>query len=293
MAEKNTSQNKFVKKKKIGVLFSTVDNPFYDSLLQGMKEHIDDLGNEFEIVFRETVFSVPAQCKKLKELVGMDLSGLILTPIDNPEVLEQLVPYYDKNIPIVTLNSDLPRSRRLAFVGSDNFKCGRASGELLKLITGGRGEVAVVTGSRDFVGHEKRIAGFKEYLKENCPKLTIEDIIECKNDDYTAYDLTNRLLLAYPTLSALYFTAGGVFGACKALDQMTVPRNISVVAFDITERTKEYMKKGIITAALVQDPVGQGKKAMEILCNHISYGKDPESEQVLFPVTVILKEMVS
>ncbi len=289
MAEKKSSE----KKKKIGVLFSTHESLFYDSLLEGIQAYLDDSSFDGEIIYELTPFSVEGQCKKLQEFSNMGLSGLIFTPIDNPEVLEQLVPYYDKSIPIVTLNSDLPRSRRLAFVGSDNFKCGRASGELLKLVTGGRGEVAVVTGSRDFVGHEKRIAGFKEYLKENCPKLTIEDIIECKNDDYTAYDLTNRLLLAYPTLSALYFTAGGVFGACKALDQMTVPRNISVVAFDITERTKEYMKKGIITAALVQDPVGQGKKAMEILCNHISYGKDPESEQVLFPVTVILKEMVS
>ena len=288
MAEKNSPK----KSKKIGVLFSTTENPFYTRILDGITNHIADLDDSYEIVFEQTPFSVEAQCRKLNKMMDMGLSGLILTPIDNPEVQEHLVPYYDKDIPIININTDLPRSRRLAFVGSDNYKCGRASGELLKLITGGRGEVAVVTGSRDFAGHELRIAGFKDYLRENCPKITIEDIIECKNDDYTAYDLTNRLLLAHPTLSAFYFTAGGVFGACKALDQMTVPRNISVVAFDVTERTKEYLKKGIITAALVQNPEDQGRRAAEILCNYISKGIKPESEQVIFPVTVMLKEMV-
>ena len=281
------------KNTKIGVLFSNKDNPFYESLLQGIRDYAAASFPDCEIIYEQTAFSVEAQCKKLQEMCKLNLSGLILTPIDNPEVLENMVPYYDKNIPIVTLNTDLPRSRRLAFVGSDNYKCGRASGELLKLITGGKGEVAVVTGSRDFIAHEKRISGFKDYLKENAPKLVIEDIIECKNDDYTAYDLTNRLLLTYPTLTAMYFTAGGVVGACKALDQMTVPKNISVVAFDVTERTKEYLKKGIITAALVQNPTEQGQKAMEILCDYISKGKTPKTDQVVFPVTVILKEMVS
>ncbi len=292
MAEKNTTKNTSKKKEKIGVLFSTQETPFYTSLLQGIRDQLELSGFDGEIVFEQTSFSAEGQCKKLFEFSQLGLSGLILTPIDNPEVLEQLVPFYDKKIPIVTLNTDLPHSSRLAFVGCDNYKCGRASGELLSMMTGKKCEVAIITGSRDFTGHEQRISGFKDYIKTNAPKIVIEDIIECKNDDYTAYDLTNRLLLAHPTMNALYFTAGGVVGACKALEQMTVPRNLSVVAFDVTERTKEYLKKGIISAALVQQPTDIGKKAMEILINYITDGSVPETDEVLFPVTVMLREMV-
>ena len=288
MAEKKSSE----KKKKIGVLFSTHESLFYDSLLEGIQAYLDDSSFDGEIIYERTPFSVEGQCKKLQEFSNMGLSGLIFTPIDNPEVLEHLVPFYDKKIPIVTLNTDLPKSNRLAFVGSDNYKCGRASGELLNMITAGRCEVAIITGSRDFVGHESRIKGFKDYIKENCPKILIEDVIECKNDDYTAYDMTNRLLLARPTLSALYFTAGGAVGACKALEQMTVPRHIAVVAFDLTAQTKVYLKKGLITAALVQNPVEQGKKAMEVLLKNITDNTVPESDEIKFPVTVILREMV-
>ncbi|MCR5098661.1 MAG: substrate-binding domain-containing protein [Lachnospiraceae bacterium] len=292
MAEKNSTKNTSKNAKKIGVLFSTSETPFYNGLLQGIRDQLELSGFDGEIVFEFTPFSAEAQCKKLFEFSQMGLSGLILTPIDNPEVQEHLLPFYDKKVPIITLNTDLPRSSRLAFVGCDNYKCGRASGELLSMMTGKKCEVAIITGSRDFIAHEQRISGFKDYIRENAPKIVIEDIIECKNDDYTAYDLTNRLLLAHPTLSALFFTAGGVVGACKALEQMTVPRNLSVVAFDVMESTKEYLKKGIISAALVQQPVDIGKKAMEILISYISTGIVSGSDEVTFPVTVMLREMV-
>ena len=279
-------------KKKIGVLFSNKENPFYARLKDGIESYVKENKAPYEIIYEQTAFSVEAQCRVLSSMAESDLAGLIFTPIENPEILEALVPYYKENIPIITLNSDLPRSGRLAFVGSDNYKCGRASGELLHLITGGRAEVAIITGSKEVSSHEERIRGFKDYIRENSHGMTIEDIIECKNDDYTAYDLTNRLLLAHPTLSALYFTAGGVEGACKALDQMTVPRNISVVSFDIMDTTREYLKKGIISASLAQRPYAQGCKAMEIIDRYLTDGTRPENDQVIFPISVYLKEMI-
>ena len=289
MAEKKTQDASRGKKKKLGVLFANKDNPFYTTMREGIADYASD---SYEVIYEQTPFSVEAQCQKLSELSKAGLSGLILTPIDNPEILEHLLPFYEKNIPIVTINTDLPKANRLAFVGCDGYKNGRASGELLSMVTGGKAEIAIITGSREVVSHEQRIRGFKDYLRENSPKMVIEDIIECKNDDYTAYDLTNRLLLAHPTLSALYFTAGGVEGACKALDQMTVPRDISVVSFDIMETTKKYLKKGIISAALIQNPHAQGEKAAEVIDRFITDGTRPDTTEIYFPISVLLKEMV-
>ena len=289
MAERKSTAAASKKKKKIGVLFSAKDEPFYEGMLDGIK---DRAGEDYEIIYEKTSFSAESQCDKLTALSTAGLSGLILTPIDHPEILEHLLPFYEKKVPIVTLNADLPRSGRLAFVGCDNYKSGRAAGELMSMITGGHAEIAIITGSREVHAHELRIRGFKDYLQEHSRDMSIEDIIECKNDDYTAYDLTNRLLLAHPTLSALYFCAGGVSGACKALDQMTVPRDISVVSFDIIGTTKSYLKKGVITAAMIQDPVSQGSKAMEIIDDFIKDGSRPEKDEILFPISVLLKEMV-
>ncbi len=280
------------KKKKIGVLFSNKDSLYYKRMFEGISGHAASCGSDYEVIYEMTSFNVESFCNKLQELSKMNLSGLIFTPIDNPEVYESLLPFYEKSIPIITLNSDLPKANRLAFIGCDNYKCGRATGELMHLITQGRAEVAIITGSHDVLAHETRIKGFKDYLKENSPKISVEEIIECKNDDYTAYDMTNRLLLAHPTLSALFFAAGGVAGACKALDQMTVPRDISVVTFDILDTTSDYLKRGIITSALVQHPEELGAKAMSTLDDFINEGIRPEKPEILSPISVILKEMV-
>ena len=280
------------KKQKIGVLFTNKDSLYYRGMYEGIMEYAKRLDEDYEIIYEESTFTLENHCKKLAELSKKNLSGLIITPIDNPEVYESFLAFYEKNIPIITLNTDLPNANRLAFIGCDNYKCGRATGELMQLITRGKAEVAIITGSHEMLSHELRIRGFCDYLKENSPKITVEEIIECKNDDYTAYDMTNRLLLAHPTLSALFFAAGGVSGACKALDQMTVPRDISVVTFDILDNTKDYLKKGIITAALVQYPHELGEKAMQTMDDYLREGRRPENTEILSPISVMLKEMV-
>ena len=51
----------------------------------------------------------------------------------------------EAGIPVVTLDSDLPNSKRVAFVGTGNYDAGFKGGEKLAELIGGRGKVAILT----------------------------------------------------------------------------------------------------------------------------------------------------
>ena len=54
------------------------------------------------------------------------------------------------------------------------------------------------------------------------------------------------------SLSALYITAGGPFGAAKAIEELGKSENVTLVCFDLVSETAEYIRKGVIDASIGQ-----------------------------------------
>ena len=68
-------------------------------------------------------------------------------------------------IPVIAWDADAPESQRIAYVGTDNVAAGKIAGEELAKAIGGKGKVAILTGSLTAVNANQRIEGFKEALK--------------------------------------------------------------------------------------------------------------------------------
>ncbi len=65
-------------------------------------------------------------------------------------------------------------------------------------------------------------------------------------------------MTANPDLAGIYVTAGGPFGAAKAVEEAGKGGAIKMVSFDFVDETMEYVKKGVITGTIGQDPFAQG-----------------------------------
>ena len=81
----------------------------------------------------------------------------------------------DAGIKLVTIASDVPAAPRSAYVGLDNRVAGRTAALLMgRLLRGLAGNIAIVTGSRSYRGHEEREMGFRAVLSEDFPELTVD-----------------------------------------------------------------------------------------------------------------------
>lgn len=265
------------KKYKIGVLLFGIEHPFFDEVMDGLLAKASELSiYGCTIIEKRISFSLEEQLRAIDELCEQDIQGLILSPYNAPAIKDKIDALYEQGIPCVTINTDFPQSKRIAYVGSDFHKCGRTAAQLLSLFTASHAKIGIITGSHNVLCHEERIAGFEEWITQNASNMEVISISENEDDDYKSYDLVTKLLEEHPDLTALYFTAAGVYGGCRAIINAGYQEKLHVLAFDALPSTIEMLKEGVVTAVLTQQPDVQGAISLSLLFEYLLSNHFPE-----------------
>lgn len=279
------------KRLKLGVILFSPENPFYIDVLQGVTEKAEELaGYNCTVLIRQISFGVEAQLHAINELVAAEVNGIALAPYNDERVRKRINELYDQGIPVVTLNTDIENSKRIAYVGSHYNKSGATAAGLLHLMTSGQVNVGIITGSSNILCHTERIAGFTETLKPYRDSIHITEIIEVHDDEIESYEKTTQLLTAHPEINALYFAAGGVYGGCRSITALGLQDKMRVVAYDMVPTTKELMRKGTIAAVICQQPKVQGSKPLSLLFTYLTTGELPEKEHNYVAVDIRIRE---
>ena len=159
----------------------------------------------------------------------------------------------------------------------------------MRLMTFGQVYVGIISGSGNVLCHTERIAGFKEMIKD-CKNIYISATITNQDDDFESYEMTARLLKSHPEINALYFTAGGVYGGCRAVIESGRQYDIKIFTYDMVETTKKLIEKGLIAATICQQPVLQGSKPLDILFANLTTGESPQSEYNYVDIDIRIRE---
>lgn len=188
----------------------------------------------------------------------------------------------DGGVPVATFNSETEtENRRLFFVGADLYRQGQVAGEHMGKLLGGEGKVAVITGFFSVEAHELRRKGFLDKLKEEAPEIEIVGEVENQDRAKDAYDQTRDFLSAHPDLAGLYITAGGPFGAAKAIEDAGKGGAVKVISYDFVDETMEFVRKGVITGTIGQNPFAQGHDPAVRLYNYLAAGVVPTGGKLL------------
>ncbi len=179
----------------------------------------------------------------------------ILLSVANPGVLKDSI---DKaiaaGIPVITIDSDAPESKRLFFIGTNNYQAGLAGGKRLAQELKGKGTVVVYTMPSQ-PNLDERLRGYKAAL-ESSPQIKLAHIVDIKGDPRVAFDNTNQFLAndkkehidAFVCLEAL--SGKEVAGV---LDNYHV-KGRTIIAMDTDPDTLQWIQKGMIAATISQKP---------------------------------------
>jgi len=292
VAGKNLAVRK--KKLKFGfVLFGVLTtDDFFSDVAAGIEKRaaeLTDLGVTVEI--RGTYIHVPEQqIKLIDELVEIGINGLAIAPINHPIVAERLKKLSESGIPVVTSNSDISDCGRLAYVGSNYYKCGETAAGLMNIITNGAANVGIISGAPDILCNSERIAGFSDYAVKHFPNLKIAGTGIYSDDNDKSYSGTLDMLTAYPEIDALYISSAGVSGACRAVNELNLNGKLSIVCFDATKPICQLVRDGTIAATIAQQPTKQGAMPLDILFDYLCMGTLPENEFNFTEIEVKIKE---
>lgn len=257
------------KKYLIGIIIFSRKNPFFDEVIKGFEEKASELAfYGCEILIKRVAYHPEAQLSAIESCINEGVQGLIITPYNDERVCMALNKAINNNIPVITVNSDAENINRLTYVGSNYYNSGRAASALMQLMTFGKVNLGIILGDSNILCHSKRYAGFI-YNLMNDKRFNIVCHEENFDDDLKSYDIVSRMLKEHPEINGLYFTAAGVYGGCKAIQEIDNHNDIRIITHDDVPTTLDMLDKGIITATICQQPRWQGSKSLELMFKYL------------------------
>lgn len=277
----------------IGVIFPSEGNAFYKDVISGLEAAEAEFRDSGLSVTLKTMrgYSEDTQIALLDELVKDGVQALVLAPINSRSITTKVNAIVKKGIPVITANTDLEKSKRLCYVGTDYEKSGRIAAGLLGLVSDKDPlNTVVITGSIHILGHNQRIHGIHAAAREHYPFIQILDICETFDDLGRAYTITSEILEKYPDLDAVYMTAGGVAGACRAIVDAGKAGRIRLLTHDNTSESRPYLEAGVISATICQDPFQQGYLPIKLFFDYFLDKKAPSQERIYTQNDILIRE---
>jgi ribose transport system substrate-binding protein len=237
------------------VAFNT-NLPYWQEAEAGLTDAAKQLGVKAELT-GPAAFSPNDELKAFQQAVAQNASGILLSA-SNPELFKAPISAaIQQGIPVICVDADSPESKRILFVGTDNFRAGQESGKRMGELLGGKGTVVIITIPGQF-NLEERLRGANEALKK-FPGIKIVKTIDDKGDPRNAYDGISALLQGKDKLGGiLCLEASGGAGAADALHRVDLTGKVPIVAFDNDPETLDWIQRGAITATVVQKPYVMG-----------------------------------
>lgn len=179
--------------------------------------------------------------------------GVVLKAPDEPEVVEAVDRLVDAGIPVITLVTDLPSSKRLAYVGIDNRAAGSTAAYLISQWLGtSDGHVLVTLSRGSFRGEEEREMGFRSTLRRIAPDRGLVEINETDGLDPTMHGLAMAALEGDPAISATYSIGGGNRAIVEAFAKLERECRV-FVAHDLDADNIQLLRDGSVSVVLHHD----------------------------------------
>ena len=229
---------------------SNVNLPYWQEAQAGLTDAAKQLGVKSELTGPEK-FDPQEQLRAFQKVVESKPAGIMIS-VTRPELfLDAINAAIAQGIPVITVDSDAPNSKRVMFVGTDNFRAGGESAKRMADILKGQGQVVVITIPGQ-LNVDERLRGVNETLKKY-PGIKIVQAIDDKGDPRVANDNIAALLKAKAKIDGIIsLEASGGSGAAEALHRLDV--KIPIVGFDKDPETLDWIDRDGITATVTQKP---------------------------------------
>jgi len=263
--------------------------PVFNYAKIGAERKAAQLGN-VEILWHAPDIIDPLKQKEILEsFIAQRVDGIAISCLNSDLVTPSINKAIDLGIPVITWDSDAPKSKRIAFYGVNDFESGVIMGENLVKLLDGKGKIAVMTtlGADNL---EQRLKGAMSIL-EKSPGIEIVEIFDCKDDFLIAKQIIETASKKYLELNGWISTGGWPVFNENMLNPVDTTR-IKVVAFDTIPPAPEVMKKGKAHLLVGQKYFGWGAVPTQLLYDIVVNKKYPDKPIIYSGVDVVTPENV-
>jgi len=244
---------------KYWLVATNIKIPYWQSANTGLLHAAQLMGVKAEIVGPDS-FDPKAEHEAFQRVLAEKIkpAGIMISAADPAVLQPDIDAAIGQGIPVVTIDSDAPASKRLSFIGTDNYKAGLMGAQLAVKQLQGKGTVVIFT-MPEQANLKDRLRGYHDGL-EGHPGIKIADTVDVKGDARIAFDHTQDLvdkkgidkIDGFICLEAI---------ACPEVADVLDRNKISgkvVIAMDADQRTLDWIKKDRIAGTIAQKPFTMG-----------------------------------
>lgn len=212
-----------------------------------------------------TEYDINAAITALDQIIAKKPAGIAISCMDATAYIPSINKAREAGIPVITFDSDSPKSKRFTYIGTQNYQAGAAAARYIGQKLGGKGEVVAAT-SMGQTNIKERTQGFEETIKKEFPNIKVDQAIDAGNDQVTAANNVSNTLKKNADLNYIFCgNQHSVVGSQKALQEANMAGKVKIVGFDTDKTTLDAIKSGEVDATISQAPWSEGYWAMNYL----------------------------
>jgi LacI family transcriptional regulator len=217
--------------------------------------------------------------------------GLVVISFEDPLVHRAVDDVVAGGVPVICVTSDLPATQRQGYVGINQLHAGRTAAHLMTLILGRpEGDVIISVGNT-FRCQAEREMGFRWYLRERCPGLTVREIVDVRNDPEVAFHAIRKAFATRPQPLGIYAVSGGNLGIARALAELAPDPPPVFIGHELNRNSRQLLLEDRMHAVIDHDTVTEMRWCFEKL-RRIRAGALEPKLFVQQPPRLVLRENV-
>jgi ribose transport system substrate-binding protein len=194
-----------------------------------------------------------AEHDAFKHAVAEKPAGILISASDSNILTPDINAALDQGIPVITIDADAENSKRLFFIGTDNYNAGLIGGKLAGKLLNGKGNVVVLTipGQSNL---KDRLQGYQAAFADHTD-IKIVQTIDINGNPDVAFDGAKKMLDGKTKVDA-FICLEAI--SCPAVAEVVSRANqggkVTIIAMDADPATIEWISKGVISATIAQKP---------------------------------------
>jgi len=235
-----------------------------------------ELGVKVTIAGPQTV-DIPGLVAAVEQTAARKPTGMMVVGWDPSALIPAINKAIEAGIPVITVDADVPDSKRLAFIGSDWTDIGRRQAQAMLASFGGKKGKVGMQGLIEQSIDQQAIAGFREVMEK--AGITVLDAQQDKGNQAEAAKVAAALIQAHPDLLGIAgFDSESGPGIGQAIKEAGKVGQIFGTTVSGGEQSWKLIKQGALGASVEQKRelfTYQGVKALrDVVRNTLKFTAD-------------------
>ena len=252
--------------KKIGLIVSTLNNPFFVDLKTGIENEADKLG--YEVVVLDSQNDPAKEVSNMEDISVKDVDIVLLNPVDSDSAIASVMIANNLDLPVITVDRAANGGDVVSHVASDNEEGGKMAANYIIEQLGDNGNIVELEGTAGSSATRDRGAGFDKKIKNSNLKIITKQSADF--DRTKGLSVMENIIQSKGKIDAVFAQNDEMaLGALKALQDANM-NDVLVVGFDATDDAIDSVNKGDMAATIAQQPLLIGETAVDLAHRFLS-----------------------